>query len=231
MEKTYIVADVETSGLKPTARVVEVAFWIIDEDLNILEKHYSLIDPQCPIEPGASGVHGITNADVTYSPTIEEFFSVPVAPCYGTKIPGDVVLIAHNAPFDHRFLHPWFERDAGSICTLRLAKRYFPDSDNHKLQTLRYYLGLDAGDAHSADGDVTACYSLLQRIMAVSGLPLSEMVKASNEPQFVHTCPLPKYRGTPTVQVPADYMRWCLKNLSLDSDLAYTFKEVLKTYP
>lgn len=230
MEKTYIVADVETSGLKPTARVVEVAFRIIDEDLNILEDHYSLIDPQCPIEPGASGVHGITNKDVMYSPTMEEFFGVTAPPCYGSKIPGCVILIAHNAAFDHRFLAPWFERDGGTICTLRLAKRYFPDSDNHKLQTLRYYLGLDAGDAHSADGDVRACYALLKKIIEVSGKSLPELVVASNEPQFIHTCPLPKYRGIPTVQVPADYMRWCLQNLSLDSDLAYTFKEVLKTY-
>ena len=228
MEKTYIVADVETSGLKLNAKIVELAFWIIDEDLNVLSRHHSLIDPEIPIEPGASGVHNITNADVANSPTIEEYFSLGDPNCYGSKIKGNVVMIAHNATFDHRFLHPWFERDAGSICTLRLAKRYFPESDNHKLQTLRYYLGLDAGNAHSADGDVQDCYSLLKKLVEKLEMPLSQMLTHSNEPQFIHICPLPKYKGRPNVELPADYLRWCLGNLTLDSDLVYTFREILK---
>ena len=230
MENTYIVADVETSGLKASAKVVELAFWFIDEDLNILSKHHSLIDPEIPIEAGASGIHGITNADVSDSPTIQEYFSLDDPSCFGRKIPGNVIMVAHNATFDHRFLYPWFEKDGGSICTLRLAKRYYPESDNHKLQTLRYHLGLEAGDAHSADGDVQACYSLLKRLMGELELPLSRMLTHSHEPQFVHICPLPKYKGRPTVELPADYLRWCLGNLSLDSDLIYTFREILKVY-
>jgi len=110
---------------------------------------YSLIDPVVPITPGASGVHGITADDVVDAPTIEEFLSI-VEPNNLDR--GEIVIVAHKADFDLQYVGPHIGNLVGTICTLKCARKIYPDADDHKLQTLRYALNLrvEAADAHSA---------------------------------------------------------------------------------
>lgn len=224
-QRRWILWDTETSGLTSAAKAVEIAWLELDDDLNVLDQQYSLIDPECPIEPGASGVHHITNKDVADSPTIEQFFEI----LYGGKIVGDIILIAHNSPFDRRFADPWCDRITGEIDTLRYARRFFPDEQNHKLQTLRYSLGLDeAGEAHSALGDVRATRNLLRVLMDESGLTLADMVKDNDAPIFVHTMPFGKHRGSSIHGVPKDYLQWLKRQDNVDKDLRYTIDKVLE---
>lgn len=222
-QRRWIVGDTETSGLGPGAKVVEIAWFEVDDDLQILDKQHSLIDPQIPIEPGASGVHHITNSMVADSPTIGEFFEH----IYDGFIEGDVILIAHNSSFDRPFFAPWCKDLNGEIDTLRLARRYLPDQQNHKLQTLRYSLGLDAGEAHSAMGDIIALLNLLRLLKDKSGLSLEEMVKSHGEPLFVHNMPFGKHKGIPIHNVPRDYLQWLRRQDNVDRDLTYTIDKVL----
>lgn len=224
MDLRYILGDTETSGFGDESGVCELAFVELDEQLNILDSRYSLIDPVYPISPSASGVHGIVDADVAEAPTLPEYFEH----IYGGNLTGDVVLIAHNVSFDRRYLEPHIENLAGTICTLRLARVYFPDAPDHKLPTLKFYLGLDSGTSHRADGDVRTTVDLLRRIVEVSGKTLVELAGITEEPIFVHKMPFGKYRGESIRDIPPDYRRWLRRQSDLDKDLKYTLAQLAK---
>lgn len=217
----WILADTETTGLK-NPKVCEVAWLEIDEHLNVLDSVCSLIDPQSPIEPGASGVHNITNSMVEYAPTMDEFF-------YHVKdnpLAGDVVLVCHNIPFDLPLLRAYIPNLVGKMCTLRLARKIYPEADNHKLNTLRYYLNLDGGKEHSAEGDVAILYSLINHMTLSTGLSLSELMEMSDTPIEVKKMGFGMHKGKALKDVPKDWFVWLLKQDNVDPDLAASIRKI-----
>ena len=64
----YIFGDTETTGLGKDAGIVEISWIETDEHFNEVERHYSLINPGKPIQAGAMGAHGITEAMVADLP-------------------------------------------------------------------------------------------------------------------------------------------------------------------
>ena len=103
------------------------------------------------------GIHGITNEMVADAPVmadkiaeIHEFFK-------------DSVIMAHHAPFDMGFMTLEFERHRLSLptspvlCTSLLSRRWIPEAENHKLQTLVKHFQLDGGSAHRAFDDARSC--------------------------------------------------------------------------
>jgi exodeoxyribonuclease X len=224
MSLRAIVGDVETTGAdRSKDRVVELAWIEIDENLQVLDRQYSLIDPQMPISATASGIHGITAADVAEAPTIEQFFSLVLSPDHFAH--SEVVLIAHNAPFDRGFLQRYIPIGI-ELCTLRLARRVFPEAENHKLQTLMYQLGLSRGKSHSAEGDVDTCLDLLRKICERTGKSLQELLNEAMEPIWVEVQPFGKHKGTKLRDLPAGYIAWLLKLDNLDADLRWSLGKV-----
>lgn len=218
----YLVADVETTGIRPTDRIVEIAWVEITPELEPVEWVQSYIDPEMPIPAAASGVHHITNEMVADAPTIQEFFNIVRD---GQNL-GEFVLIAHNSAFDRRFLEPHATAVLGELCTLRLARRLYPDLDNHKLQTLRYEMGLDSGTAHSAIGDITALFSFLKLLSKDTGMSLPELVHLSKQPLAVTKMPFGKHRGEPLSALPDSYVSWLLtKADNIDDDLRFSLEQ------
>ena len=109
----FFFGDVETTGLRKPAKIVELCVVETDDQFNVLNTWESRIDPEAPIEPGASGVHGLTNAMLVDEPTIEQFMEM-----HGYPLRTDGVLIAHNVAYDREFLGPHFE-SYETICTLK----------------------------------------------------------------------------------------------------------------
>lgn len=217
------VADTETTGAEANDRPCEVAWFEIDEHLSILDQRHSLIDPQMPISATASGIHGITNADVADAPTMVEFIQSLGADFFG---PGDeILLIAHNVAFDRRMLQPYFPI-TDELCTLRLARRTWPKAENHKLATLMYLLDLPRGKSHSAHGDVHTCFALLELILQESGKSLQELYNDATAPIRVYTMPFGKHKGSPTEDLPSSYIAWLLGKDNIDKDLRWTMEQV-----
>jgi DNA polymerase-3 subunit epsilon len=146
----YCVVDVETTGFSPyNDRIVEVACALVDGD-RVVERWATLVNPGVPIPPGATAVHGITDAMVAAAPQL------PFALAQVRRRCERRLVTAHSAHFDLAFLGAKVATEA--LCTLRLARAIFPESPNHKNQTLRRYLNIDciAGEelaAHRALGD------------------------------------------------------------------------------
>lgn len=159
----YAVIDVETTGFSPVIdRVVEAACVIV-EGGRILRTWSSLVDPQRPIPSHATRVHGIDDADVAGAPSFELVQRQLRRMCVGKTV------AAHNAAFDLSFLPALGHLP--SVCTLQLARRWFPDAPNHKNQTLRTYLRIDEDarfanlPAHRALGDALVTAAILIRCL------------------------------------------------------------------
>lgn len=220
------VGDVETTGVRPEDKIVELAYARIDANLNILFRDESLIDPEIPIPSGASAVHGITNARVADEPTIEQYMKMKGNPLMTDE---PAILIAHNAPFDIRYFGPHMHPETEILCTLRLVKKLFPDLDSHKLQALKYSLNLPEveGDAHRAGADVDMLINLVAYLMLHTGHDIYGLVDLSKQPLEIKKMPFGKHKGKPLSEVPKDYIDWLLKQDNVDQDLATSLKAVL----
>lgn len=218
----FIVGDVETSGLGPEAEVVQIAWAEINENFEVVSKASSLINPGVPISASASGVHGITNKDVGNAPTLAQFHEQTG----NSLMQGDIVLVAHNAPFDQRFFKPLIGNLVGSLCTLKMSRLLYPDAEDHKLQTLRYTLGLGGGDAHSAAGDVEVCVNLLHRLCIDSDASIFDLFERSKKPVAISRMPFGKHKGMLISELPRNYVAWLLGLDNLDDNLRWTLNNL-----
>lgn len=226
------VFDTETSDLPPDGKVCEIAWVELGDGAIWKDKVQSLIDPQGPISPAASGVHNLVYEDLQDSPTIDEFFSVGDPTCYGKRIQADrVIFVAHRSGFDRHFIEPYIDGEILEVDTLRWARFLYPDAPNHQLATLKYALGLprSVGDAHRALSDATDCFHLLRHILQRLDCSLPELAARSQHPLEIHRIPFGKHKGTRMSEIPHSYLNWALRNLEdLDPDLRYTLNLHLK---
>ena len=216
----WIILDTETTGPTPADKICEIAWAEVDAGINVIDLVHSLIDPEIPVSASASGVHGLTNVELASEPTIEEFFTI-VKP---NAFDGDIFLVAHNSSFDVRYVGPWIPNLAGQLCTLRLARRVFPEVENHKLSTLKFALDLDRGTSHRADGDVMTTLSLLRKIAEKSGMTLPELAAQAMEPVRVAKMPFGKHKGWEIKTLPANYVKWLLNLDNLDRDMRWSLE-------
>lgn len=217
-----LLNDTETIGLNPPAApasgVVEVAYLEIDEvTMAITGEFYSRINPGCDIHPEASKVHGIYAEDVADSPFLGDVFNPKEA----------VTSIGHNTSFDIKFLAPHYDNLAGQLCTLALARQYYPEAPNHKLGTMVEFLGLPKHDAHNALGDCYMTYSLLMAIVDKSGRPLSAHLKAATKPKNVLKMPFGKFKGQLVSTLPEWYIAY-FDDKEVHPDLRYSFDQARK---
>ena len=214
----YLLADCETTGVSPSDGIVEVAWLLMNEDFKVLDEGHSLINPQRPIPAGASAVHGITMKDVENAPTADEYFYDVLGNKLGSV---DAIFTAHNAPFDMRYFGPYLPDATPQMCTLRLARKLYPNVDNHKLATLVYALELDVDKSrfHSADGDMIILMSLLGKMTEDFGYTLWDLFEAANTPIQMTKMTFGKHKGVPLKDLPASYVSWLLRLDNLDPDL------------
>ncbi len=214
----FILADTETTGVKATDAVCEVAYREIDSDFNTVREGASLINPGMPIHYAASAVNGITDAMVADAPMISDYFESVGNPLMGD----DVVMIAHNAAFDFRFLQPHMSEAAQTLCTLKCARVVYPAAENHKQGTLAAMLGIVVAreKAHSADGDLDVLAQLLQCLCRDAGCGLEGLLEVQTRKRKILTMPFGKHKSKLLSDLPKDYIHWMLhKAENLDGDL------------
>lgn len=159
-DATFVGFDVETSGKYPlAAEICEIAAvkWRSGE---IVDKFQTLVMTKYKMSNEVIAIHNITNEMLVGAPDIK------TAVTAFHKFIADSYLVAHHAPFDLGFIAPEFER-AGlalpqnlAFCSSLLSRKAFPESINHKLQTLIKFFQLKQGQAHRALDDAEACLSV-----------------------------------------------------------------------
>ena len=181
--RELVVIDFETTGLSPNLgeRATEVAAVVIDEN-GIVDRYQSLMNAGRAIPAFIQQLTGISNDMIRTAPKAGVVMAQLVDFIQGRP------LVAHNAAFDQGFLAAELERigkpcPTGLLCSLRVARRVFPEMPNHKLETLARHARIEAtGRAHRAlaDAEMTALLWLhmqrkLQRDFALPEVPLELM--------------------------------------------------------
>lgn len=221
----WAVLDTETTGLSAEDGPCEIAWQILNDELVTIDRQYSLIDPQRPISPTAMGLHQITNAMVADAPTLDEYMFEVLDDPFGSDEP--TVIIAHNAQFDVKYVKPYVRNYTGKLCTLKMARLTYPDSPDHKLQTLRFYLDLEISrDAHSAAGDVEVTANLLRRMSEDTGQDIYTLFEVASKPTVVEKMPFGKHKGYRVEDLPPGYVAWLLKLDNLDENLRWTLEQL-----
>ena len=176
------VVDLETTGGSPGhSKVTEIGAVRV-RGLRVVERFSTLVDPGRPIPPVVTEITGIDDAMVAGSPDIETALAGFV------EFAGQDVLVAHNAPFDLRFLNYERRRLAGRyftqpwLDTLVLARRLLNGQvPRHDLGTLAIWADTSVRPVHRALPDAEATAELmaaLAELLAERGLDTLERAVA-----------------------------------------------------
>ena len=167
-----VVIDTETTGLDSNARIVEVT--ALNAAGEVLMD--TLVWPGCPIPAQATAVHGITDANVEYAPTIDA-----IAEDLHRILTGSYV-VSYNIHFDLRILDQSFrargmpalpyDAMSGYGCIMDLYSEFHGEWNsfygNYRWQPLDVAMsqcGLKfEGPKHRARGDAMAALAVLKHM-------------------------------------------------------------------
>lgn len=160
-EATYVVFDVETTGLSAMHnQLIQIAASKMYKG-NIVEQFDEFIDPGHPLSQFTTELTGITDQHVKGSKPIEQVLAEFQSFCQ------DTVLVAHNATFDVGFMDANYERyglpkiSQPVIDTLEFARNLYPEYKRHGLGPLTKRFGVSLEHHHMANYDAEATGRLL----------------------------------------------------------------------
>ena len=163
-EAPFTVVDIETTGTGATDGITELAAVRVLGG-GIEGSYATLVDPQQRIPAWITSFTGISQEMVRGQPTIAE-----ALPEFLSFL-GDRVLVAHNAPFDKRFLDRARRKLQGmeipnpTLCTVRLARKYLPRLRRRNLDAVTQHLGIQVEGRHRALGDAVAAARVLLAVL------------------------------------------------------------------
>lgn len=162
---SFTVVDVETTGLSArNERIIEIALVKV-ENLKIVEKFSTLINPQRQIPSFISMLTGITNSDVKDAPLFHQVYPVLLEKTESS------VLCGHNLQFDLSFLRNEVQligddfNPSHTLCTLKLARKLFPHLKSRSLTPLAYHLNIKNKNSHRALGDAETTARVLIKLL------------------------------------------------------------------
>lgn len=171
LNKKFIAFDTETTGFSPYKdRIIELGAVLF---INNRETAYfnSLVKTDVKNSYYAYKVNKISEEmlesaplEIDIYPKLVEFLE--------EVLNGNIILVAHNAIFDMRFLKNTLERLGYSghiryLDTLKISYM-FPTIDHHQ-STIAEYLGIKNEEEHRAYTDALTCGKILNKILEISG--------------------------------------------------------------
>ncbi|MFR8937063.1 MAG: exonuclease domain-containing protein, partial [Streptococcus sp.] len=160
-EATYVVFDVETTGLSAVHNdLIQIAASKMHKG-NIVEQFDEFIDPGYPLSAFTTELTGITDNHVKGAKPLVQVLQEFQEFCQGT------VLVAHNATFDVGFMNANYERhqlptiSQPVIDTLEFARNLYPEYKRHGLGPLTKRFGVALDHHHMANYDAEATGRLL----------------------------------------------------------------------
>ena len=170
-DTTFVIVDLETTGASPKkgAAITEIGAVKVKSGEH-LGNFESFVNPLSPIPEYITQMTGITDLMLAKAPVIDE-----ILPAF-LEFAGqhnEVIIVAHNAPFDLSFLKsaakelditwPKYKTlDTVTIARQVLTKEEVP---NCKLQTLAAYFGTKAIPNHRALDDALATTEILHALL------------------------------------------------------------------
>ncbi|MBT8162551.1 MULTISPECIES: exonuclease domain-containing protein [Arthrobacter] len=168
-KREFVCIDLETTGIStPHSRIIEVAAVRFNSQGKLTREFSSLAYPGIGYVHGAEFVHGIRQHEVETAPPIENVLKDLL------DFVGDRVVVAHNLPFENRFLT--FELGKAQIlpqdllgsCTYSAARRLVHTGTNHKLASLAQHFRIRQATSHRALPDARIGAQLAWELVKVA---------------------------------------------------------------
>ena len=235
---TYIL-DTETTGLIEP-HMTEAAYSIVDISngkVNVLqEPRAKRFNPLKAISLGSMATSHICDEDVTDEPP-HTYFRLPSSVEY---------LIGHNIDFDMIVLkNAGVTHTPNRICTNAMANYLIPTLESHKLVSLLYHFHRDiaraqAKNAHAAIADIYFTELVLSSLIDLANIQGHEISDVESLYEFSQMARIPthlsfgKHKGEAIADLAANsegagYIKWLLKQDSVDPYLAQACQQVLKS--
>lgn len=154
--------DLETTGIQvATDRIVEIAILKVQPDGSQTVKTMR-INPERPIPPESSAIHGISDADVANEPTFKDVASSMFKFLFECDLAG-----FNSNKFDIPLLVEEFDR-AGIEFDVNNRKLIDVQNIFHKLEqrtlsaAYKFYCNQSLENAHSAEADIRATFDVLK---------------------------------------------------------------------
>src|ERR671929_74784 len=166
---TYVVVDLETTGLRPgTCRICEIGAVRVRE-LELGETFQTLANPGMALGRAVASLTGLRDRELRRAPppaaALRRFLAFA----------GNAVLVAHNARFDLAFLDRETERLTGRrlagpvVDTVSLARRVLEGRvARASLASLAHFFGTSARPCHRALPDATATAEILLALIGLA---------------------------------------------------------------
>lgn len=164
-EDTYVVFDVETTGLSSTYDTIIELAAIKIKDGEEIGRFERFCNPHHPLSAITTELTGITDAMVQNAPEVEDVIRE-----FHTFI-GDAVTVAHNASFDMGFLYAAYRKydiattKHPTIDTLELSRMLYPTLKSHRLNTLCKRFNIELTQHHRAIYDTEATVQLFLHLI------------------------------------------------------------------
>ena len=245
----YILFDTESTGMEDEDRAIQVGAMVIDHHSGDTEVIDEMLFTDREISVGAIEIHHITpeilsqNAKTDYA---NSSFKKRIDELNNEQN----YLIAHNIPFDLKMIEKeGFKCFMKTICTLRCARHLYQEEPHHRLQWLRYSLGLYKEEeeecrkhnviikAHDAIGDVLVMKlflrDLLKRVKGVypNDKPMEKLAELTQQPVLMKKLTFGKHKGkdfSEVAKTDRQYLTWLKNNTDENNkDLLFTLETYL----
>lgn len=164
--KTYLVMDVETTGLSSVEHeIIEIGALKIS-DGKIEATFQALVKSKVSVPKSIEALTGISDIMLEQEgkeleEVLPEFLSFA----------GNIPVVSHNGDFDYSFLRaacqqlnlPSFSNRC--VDTLKIARRLVDDVKNYKLSTLLTYFGIDVLTMHRSIEDCEMTFHLYEKLI------------------------------------------------------------------
>lgn len=178
MIKDYISVDIENPNTRGNS-ICSIGI-IIVKDNKIIDKKYSLINPEDRFDINNSKITGLTYADVKDAPTFKEYWKT-IEDLFKNN-----VIVGHNITYDLSVISKALERydiDApvfNYYCTLKLSRKYI-NSNSYSLNSLCDLLKINLDNHHNALEDALASQQIFEYLNKRNDIGNSEKFEFINK--------------------------------------------------
>ena len=161
LDRPLAVFDIESTGVVPQRdRIVEIAVLKITPD-GETRNTVRRLNPQMPIPPGATAIHGITDADVADCPVFADIADKLLAYLDGCDLAGYNIQGFDIPLLENEFRRVGLDLDTSSrriIDAYNLFCKLYPRT---LTAAYKFFCGKDLEGAHGAAADTAATYEVL----------------------------------------------------------------------
>ena len=178
MIKDYISVDIENPNARGNS-ICSIGI-IIVKDNKIIDKKYSLINPEDRFDINNSKITGLTYADVKDAPTFKEYWK-SIEDLFKNNI-----IVGHNITYDLSVISKALERydiDApvfNYYCTLKLSRKYI-NTNSYSLNSLCDLLKINLDNHHNSLEDALSSQEIFEYLNKRNDIGNSEKFEFINK--------------------------------------------------